>query len=131
MRRCIAGVALVFVAAMMVMTMGCESSSSGSGTGNIEDYQGALSGTWSGSGLSGTWRANISATGVVTGSFTGDDAGSIRGNVTADGTFEASAKGAAGVAVWTGELGSNGSNVVSGSGSWSAASTGNSGSWSS
>ncbi len=112
------------------------------GTQRIELYRvtvivlggaGDISGTWGGecaSGtIGGTFDANIDNNGTVTGTFDGDVSGGISGFVNGDGTFNATASGAAGSCTWTGTVSGFGANLT-GEGSWGGCGT-CSGGWSS
>lgn len=112
-------IGLVFLAVLMVVgaagMLGCSSDDD-----DASIFQGTLSGTWKGSGLSGRFTVTIDAAGVVAGSYTGSDAGTISGTVDDSGAFAASATGSAGVATWTGALQSAAGHASSGSGTWKA-----------
>ena len=102
--------------------LGCSSDD-----GDVANYQGTLNGSWQGSGMSGIFTVTIDAAGVVTGTYSGSDSGSITGAVDNQGSFSASATGHAGVAQWTGTCQSSGGHVSSGNGTWTA--PGRSGTW--
>jgi len=91
---------------------------------------GSYNGRWSGSctlfgNVSGTFSVTISAQGIVTGSFMGDDSGSFSGSVDASGSLSTASGVAAGGAYWTGTIVAGGAGS---SGSWSE--PGCSGGWS-
>jgi|GEM_PF-1087711 len=98
----------------------------------VAQYEGTISGQWSGSvsvaghavDVSGSFSATISADGQVHGTYTGLESGSITGTIDASG--EINAKGSAGISEWSGKL-----NVekgrLSGSGHWEG--FGGGGSW--
>ena len=96
-------------------------------------FSGSLSGDWSGSctiegytdDASGTFQMTISPSGAVTGSYGGDDSGSISGSVKTGGSFTAA--GSAGGVSWSGSFSVSGT-AMSGSGSWKGG--GCSGGWS-
>lgn len=82
------------------------------GTGT-ENY----SGTWSGTGVSGTWEFAVDwGAGTVSGWFTGDAAGNVTGSVS-PGAISASGSAAWGLVSWSGTFSADGSSV---SGTWSA-----------
>ena len=91
---------------------------------NTEGFEGAMSGTWSGScedgGVGGTFSIVVARDGSVTGTYEGGASGTISGAVTANGSFDASANGSAGSCTWSGSMSLAGG-ALSGSGSWSCA----------
>ena len=82
------------------------------GTGT-ENY----SGTWSGTGVSGTWEFAVDwDAGTVSGWFAGDAAGNVTGTVS-PGAISASGSAAWGLVTWSGTFSVDGASV---SGTWSA-----------
>ncbi|HON59730.1 MAG TPA: hypothetical protein P5040_07680 [Smithella sp.] len=100
-------------------------------TGTAE-YQGTISGQWSGSvsmssetiSVSGAFSVTISEDGHVLGTYTGVQSGTITGTVNSRG--EINAKGSAGISEWSGKL-SVENGRLSGSGTWEG--FGGGGSW--
>ncbi len=98
----------------------------------IAQYEGTISGQWSGSismsshtiDVRGTFSATISADGQVHGTYTGLESGTITGTIDASG--EINAKGSAGISEWSGKL-SVEKGRLSGSGNWEG--FGGGGSW--
>lgn len=127
---------LAVLAVLGGFTAGCGGSDgeSGNGTGTQTPattyaFSGQITGTWQGSGLSGTFSMTIDEDGIVIGAYTGDDAGVISGTVNDEGSLSASAAGTAGVATWSGTFTSAGGFASSGNGTWTAPSLGASGTW--
>ena len=85
---------------------------------NSSGFEGAISGSWSGCGQSGTFDITIAADGTVTGTFAGTASGTIDGNVTANGALAADASGGAGGCTWSGTVTLSGGSLST-SGSWS------------
>ena len=94
--------------------------------GGTNPFHGFLSGTWQGicymDTYSGTFTININSYGVATGTYSGDQNGSINGNVSLSGNLDA--VGTATVSsdedvTWTGKLSITDETILSGSGSWS------------
>ena len=95
-------------------------------------FHGSVQGNWSGTctsgfNVSGTFAITIGSNGAVTGTYIGDDSGTITGSVDTNGNYSAS--GGAGDASWSGSFSVSGT-TLSGSGSWSEPSFGCSGTWS-
>ena len=89
-------------------------------------FSGTLNGSWSGTCASiypvnGTFSINIDGNGSVTGSYSGDDSGSILGTVDVNGNLIAT--GTAGGFSWLGQLTRSGDSL-SGTGSWSGTAEG-------
>jgi hypothetical protein len=93
-------------------------------------YQGTVSGKWSGESMgvvvNGTFSINISADGIVSGTFSGIQSGTITGTVSSSG--EINAKGSAGITEWKGQA-SISDGRIEGSGTWTGYG-GITGSWS-
>jgi hypothetical protein len=94
---------------------------------------GTLSGTWSGIygkkyqvKVGGTFRISIAPDGGISGSFGGDDSGSLSGKVSSAGAVNVSSGGGqAGSGQWTGTISRTSRGVLTGNGSWkSGVSTG-------
>jgi hypothetical protein len=95
-------------------------------------FHGSVHGNWSGTctggwPVGGTFDITIGSNGAVTGTYAGDDSGTITGSVDTNGNYSAS--GGAGDASWSGSFSVSGT-TLSGSGSWSEPSFGCSGTWS-
>ena len=94
-------------------------------------FHGSVHGNWSGTctggwPVGGTFDITIGSNGAVTGTYAGDDSGTITGSVDTNGNYSAS--GGAGDASWSGSFSVSGT-TLSGSGSWSEPSFGCSGTW--
>ncbi|MDE3246150.1 MAG: hypothetical protein KGN80_08690, partial [Acidobacteriota bacterium] len=95
-------------------------------------YQGTITGGWSGLcysavTVSGTFTLVIAADGSVTGTYSGDAAGTIVGQVSTSGTYTAGSGGGSGGTSWTGTFTKSGT-TLSASGQWSSPDCG--GGWS-
>lgn len=93
---------------------------------------GTLTGTWSGKysdyKVGGSFRIVIDFEGRISGSYSGDDSGTLSGRVSSSGDLNVSSGGGkAGKGGWRGTISRGGQGGISGSGSWS--SSGSKGSW--
>ena len=93
-----------------------------------QEFKGNLSGTWSGKGTgdfkgwtsNGTFIMNISESGKISGSYTGDDKGKLSGYISGSGKLNIkSGGGSAGSGKWGGTIKTNSYGKLQGGGTWS------------
>jgi len=118
---------ILMILAVVTLGMGCSKSGTSNTATTNSSFQGAWSGQFTGSVDNGTWVANISSTGVVSGTaysniFPG--ASEINGTVTNQGAFNATVGRSSDGARFSGNL-----SARSGSGTWVNTAAGINGNW--